>query len=163
LEHITDERPRPHFCFQTIRADSIEEKVAAFCKGSFDPLSTVIVKDEIEIEAGSGQAFPPSIDIRKDTQGRLEYSVNVDRDAVLVIPGNHAPGWRALVDGEEVELFEANILAKGIFVSRGKHEIKLRYLPGSFLWGVSISLSSLLVVLLLFLGARLRFERRSSG
>ena len=64
-------------------------------------------------------------------------------EGIAVFPGNAAPGWHARIDGRRAEVFEANLFAKGVLVPAGDHEIVLRYLPASFLWGVVISLASI--------------------
>ena len=67
-------------------------------------------------------------------------------EGIAVFPGNAAPGWHARIDGRRAEVFEANLFAKGVLVPAGDHEIVLRYLPASFLWGVVISLVSIGII-----------------
>lgn len=55
--------------------------------------------------------------------GRLKLS----RDKLLVLSIPYSTGWRAFVDGREVGTHKANIMFLSFPVSRGEHEIVLRY------------------------------------
>jgi len=92
---------------------------------------------------GDAEPKPASIIVREEGQGFGLYSTSLPRPGVAVFPGNYSPGWRTRIDGRRTEVFEANLLARGVLVPAGDHEIVLRYLPASFLWGVVISLASI--------------------
>jgi hypothetical protein len=159
-------RPRgPSAVFSTRHAVTPEEKLKVFTGGDFDPWETVITEEEISIRAGSEAApgFPvasAAISVRKVVQGRGWYEADLPREGIVVFPGNSASGWRAWIDGRSTRVFEVNLFAKGVLVPPGKHEIVLRYLPGSFLLGAAVSMATALVFLAGALVLRLRLRRR---
>jgi uncharacterized membrane protein YfhO len=57
------------------------------------------------------------------------------------------PGWRALVDGEPVEIHRANAIFQVLKLASGRHRIELEYRPGAYVWGHRISAVSLMAVL----------------
>ena len=109
----------------------------------------IITEKDIILPESPGNADTKAggVLIRKEIQGRGWYSVSLPREGIAVFPGNAAPGWHARIDGRRAEVFEANLFAKGVLVPAGDHEIVLRYLPASFLWGVVISLASIGLIL----------------
>src|SRR4029077_6660446 len=70
-------------------------------------------------------------------------------------------GWRAYLDGRRVQLDFANHAFLGVFVPKGRHHVKLQYLPESFTRGRNISFATLgaLVIAAVFPSARRRFQK----
>ena len=164
-------RPRgPSAVFSTRRAVTPEEKLMVFTGGDFDPWETAITEEKISITAGpeASPGFPAAsaaVTVRKVLQGRGWYEAELPREGIVVFPGNSARGWRAWIDGRSARIFEVNLFAKGVLVPPGKHEIVLRYLPGSFLLGAAVSAATALVLMAgaLFPGLRLRRRVRPAS
>ncbi len=141
FEPIAEHRATPFVAFRTAEAATLKEKLAIFIDENFDPLRAVIVEKDVWRARSIGTLDVPEAEVRitKEAQGLGWYSVDLSRDGLLVVPGHAAPGWRAWIDGNNVKIFEANIFSKAIAVPSGHHEVILRYLPTSFVWGVAIS------------------------
>ncbi len=145
FERIAGTGALPAIAFRAARAVELEDKLRIFTADTFDPSRDIITeKDNLLPESrGNSDAKAGAVLIRKEIQGRGWYSVSLPSEGVAVFPGNAAPGWQARIDGRRTEVFEANLFAKGVLVPAGDHEIVLRYLPASFLWGAAISLASI--------------------
>lgn len=61
--------------------------------------------------------------------GALDARCEVDAPSAVVFVEQHAPGWRALVDGREAPVYRANLLVMAVRVPAGAHTISLRYSP----------------------------------
>jgi len=61
----------------------------------------------------------------------LSLSTDLLKPAFLVYTESYDKSWRALLDGETVSLYRANVGFKGLAVPAGKHTIRLMYRP----WG----------------------------
>jgi len=110
-------------------------------------------------------AVPRCADGRESGTARLErlspellrIQVNAERQVMLVQTDSFYPGWTAELDGVPVPLHRVNLIFRGVIVSKGLHEIVLRYTPTPLrrsLWvglGAAILLS-LLSLLGLFRG-----------
>ena len=159
-------RPRlPSAVFSTRHAVTPEEKLRVFTGSDFDPWQAALTEEEISIAGGSesapaAPAGSATVAVRKTIQGRGWYEAELPREGIVVFPGNSAPGWRARVDGRSARVFGVNLFAKGVLVPAGKHEIVLRYLPGSFILGAAVSLATTFVLLAGALVLRLRVRRR---
>lgn len=78
--------------------------------------------------------------------GRMRIEVNPVADGLLIVSDLFYPGWKATVDGRAVEILRANYLLRAIPVTAGKHVVEMRYEPGSFRIGLSLSALGCLVV-----------------
>jgi hypothetical protein len=163
LEQIAETGASPFIVFRAVRAAEVKDKLGIFAGDEFDPLKEVITeKDTILPESpGNTDTQAGAVLIRKEVQGRGWYSVSLLREGVAVFPGNYAPGWHARVDGRRADVFEANIFSKGVVVPSGRHEIVLRYLPVSFLWGAAVSLIALGLTLSGLIAFSLRSKRKA--
>jgi uncharacterized membrane protein YfhO len=57
-----------------------------------------------------------------------------------VLAENHYPGWRAYLDGRQVEVLRVNYAQRGVPVPAGEHEVSFRYRPASVVAGLAVSL-----------------------
>lgn len=87
---------------------------------------------------------------------RLEIHLSAMSPGWLVLSDVWYPGWRAQVDGEQVQLLRANYLFRALRVPVGEHRIVLAYQPLSFWGGAALSLFSILVAGFIFVRLRQR-------
>ena len=80
---------------------------------------------------------------------------------MLVLNDAHAPGWVARVDGVEVPMALANGAMRGIAVSAGRHQVSFDYDTSNVVWGLGLSLATLLGLGAFALFARFPKERVS--
>jgi hypothetical protein len=78
-------------------------------------------------------------------------------DGMVVISESYFPGWKATVDGRPAALQEVDGALQGVAVPRGRHQVRLSYLPWSFVIGSILSCTGLLGICLL--GWRSRREK----
>ncbi len=85
---------------------------------------------------------PGRVEIRRDGSGyRLE--AEMERRGYVVTSIAAWRGWRAVVAGRELPLAYANHAFVAFSLPVGRHEVRLRYLPASFVWGRAITFASL--------------------
>ena len=68
----------------------------------------------------------------------------------LIINDLFHNGWKAILDGIPVEIERVNYIFKGIEIPAGNHHLELRFMPSGFIFGVSLSIATLLIIILLF-------------
>jgi hypothetical protein len=84
---------------------------------------------------------------------QLKYDVNSDKGGVIVFSEIYYPGWTATVDGEPVELGRVNYILRALNVKPGKHEVVLSFFPKSVDTTETIANISLIILILVVLGA----------
>lgn len=95
-------------------------------------------------------------------------SINAPGNGVLVVSDQYYPGWKALVDGKEEEIFPRYEVFRGVGLSAGAHTVEFIYDPESFKIGAKISFATaaLLVALVLYeytKNLRRKTSRKSSA
>jgi membrane protein YfhO len=90
-----------------------------------------------------------------------EMVLDVDAAAPALIATSIVawPGWQLALDGRAAPTVSYNHAFLGFLVSPGRHRAVLTYLPGSFLWGLGVSLASLAVGIFLLWRSRQRQSR----
>jgi hypothetical protein len=102
---------------------------------------------------------PGVVSTRQDGNGFL-MTATMENDGWVVVSESAWPGWRAYVDDHRVTTKFADHALLGVFVPKGKHRIRLVYLPVSFTRGRAISVSTLgLLVVGWWIGRRRREDR----
>jgi hypothetical protein len=71
--------------------------------------------------------------------GRTLATVGAAAGSILLWSESWSPGWRATVDGRQVSVVRVNGLVMGVLLPAGSREVKLEYLPESFIAGAAVS------------------------
>jgi hypothetical protein len=88
---------------------------------------------------------------RERGMNRLGFDVEVagPEPSLLIIGENFYPGWKAYIDGKEVDYLRTNFLFGGVIVPEGSHRVELFYRPKSFHDGMKLTFVGLAVWLIL--------------
>jgi hypothetical protein len=124
---------------------------------AFDPERRVIVSKQPDFRSSPSQPA---------TQNRTEVvsiGINdvvvrseISEPSILVLSQTYYPGWKAIVDGQDTPVFDANLLLTGVALSPGAHEVRFVYDPESVKIGALLSAVSLIIIV------GLLYERRRS-
>jgi len=101
----------------------------------------------------------PGVDFEQKVDGKIsnfnyeldQISIDVEstNKALLFLSESFDPGWRAFVNGKEVEVMRANYIFQAIVIPEGKHKVKFIYDPKSFKIGKRLSFVTLAFLLIL--------------
>ena len=117
---------------------------------SWKPRREAIVEHPIDGLGGDGgtariETYDPE---------RVVIDATSDGPGMLVLSDLHYPGWKAEVDGEEVDIERVNYLMRGVPLADGEHRVEFRYEPASWRIGWILSLAGLIVMVLLLVSGR---------
>jgi hypothetical protein len=114
-----------------------------------DPRTTVVLEEEStspavsEVEPPATGARTTSAGITEDTPDRIAVNADLEKPGWLVLRDNYFPGWKAEVDGAPARILRADYAFRAVALSAGSHRVVFRYRPGSFYWGIGVSLAAL--------------------
>ncbi len=140
--------PRAIAVNRWIVANSDQEAVRLLSDPEFDPARTAVVQNpepstktveqlaSIPMRTDDSAALVTLVSYRSE---KIVIQANTANDAVLLLSDTYYPGWRCAIDGENVPIFIADFLFRGIHLPPGNHEIVFSYEPQSFIWGLRIS------------------------
>ena len=105
---------------------------------TFDPRSGVLVeRDPIRAPVARFDGVARIIRRRSD---RIEIETRSSSPAFLTLIEGAMPGWRAWVDDQPATVERANALFIGTEVPAGSHRVEFRFLPGTAVIGVALSI-----------------------
>ncbi|MFH2010393.1 MAG: YfhO family protein [bacterium] len=164
VQELPQALPRAFVVYRTERPPDRPSREARL--RDFDPAQVALVETPAAAlrTPGGESATPASVRHRSPGGARVTLEVDTPRAGLLVFAESWYPGWRARVDGKEVDVHRVNHALMGIKVPAGHHRIRLTFAPRSLRWGAVLSLLALLGILLLALGplaARKLFRRNA--
>ena len=74
----------------------------------------------------------------------MEGTINSDRDGLFYASIPYEKGWTAYVDGEEVEIKPIGGSMISFDITKGEHDIVLKYVPNGFKPGLAVSIVCML-------------------
>jgi hypothetical protein len=95
-------------------------------------------------------------EIREYGSDRIIIDLYAQAPGVLVLTDVFYPGWKATVDGRDVDIYRANGLFRAVAVDSGKHEVQMIYDPWRFTVGLWASMLSIGTCALLIMKAQFR-------
>ena len=100
------------------------------------------------------------VNVTKYTGAELELNIQRSSPGFLVINEIYYPaGWKALLNGEEIQIYKTNYFLRGLIIPPGNHELILDFQPNSFSQGTLISWLSVALQLLLGLWVGIMWYR----
>ena len=90
------------------------------------------------------------------TDTRLEGKVTAVEGGVLYTSIPFDEGWTVTVDGEKAESYKIFETFLAFDMPEGEHEIVLTYFPKGLIPGIAVSVASVLLLVLLYIGTRMQ-------
>ncbi len=122
------------------KVQSQDEEILALNKTD---LSRVAILSEKMNEVGDHFAPDSSAFIKLTSYHpqKLEYISENSKEGFAVFSENYYPyGWKASVDGKQVEIFRVNYSLRGLKIPAGKHKIVMQFEPEVIKTGTKITL-----------------------
>lgn len=97
------------------------------------------------------ESLNASVNILNYEPNSIKIEVESEEDALLLLSDNYYPGWKAYINGKEVEILRANYTFRAIVVPEGKSMVEFKYLPQSFKLGTYLAGFGLIIIVVLLL------------
>ena len=105
-----------------------------------------------------------AIQLKSYKPNELAYNYNVAEDRVAVFSEIYYPyGWKAYVDGQEIEHFKANYVLRAAVLPKGEHELVFKFEPEVVQKGSIITLASgVILLVLILLGFFFKYRKKTA-
>lgn len=144
---------RARIVYSYIKTGTVKELNDLLLSDNFNPQREVILEKDVNYQspcAKEGQNCPNyQLDWLSDKDQKIVIKITAPEKGILVLADTYYPGWKAYIDGQETEIFAANLNQRAIIVEKGTHLVKFIYQPNSFKTGFLISALSHLVIIFL--------------
>ncbi|MCK6474578.1 MAG: YfhO family protein [Planctomycetes bacterium] len=140
---------RAYLCTQAAPVADWQEAIECLRQGH-DVHRTVLVEDPELVQSMAPAVPVPELAgtcrITSFEPERLVVEVDASAPALLVLKEAYYPGWRARIDGAELNCIPANAWMRAVPVPAGRHTVELYYRPTH--WYLGVGLSTLALVAL---------------
>ncbi len=126
-----------------------EAKISDNTSGTFT--CNLVMLDEELFQKAYQQFSRSTLDATAVSGTQLSGTINAVEDGLFYTSIPYVAGWRAYVDGEEVEITPVGDAMLAFKLSAGEHTIDLKYSPEGFKAGIVISLLGLFIFILMIL------------
>ncbi len=112
-------------------------------------------------EQGYKKLSESTLDCTKSTDTLILGTIDVKEDGLFYTSISYDKGWKAYVDSKEVEITPVGDALVAFKLSKGHHEIKLKYTPKGFVLGVVMTFVAVAVfVALIYLNKKKAFFKK---
>lgn len=152
--HDRNARPEAWLADRVVPSLGLEESLGAIGANVADSSPWAVIEgapasSRVPLEPGE------SVTLKRFAPGRIEVRATTKQKRWLVVNESWNRGWRVHADGARVKPLVANAVFQAFELAPGEHVITLRYLPGSFLAGLAVSMLAIAITLwVLFEGRR---------
>ena len=133
--------------------------MALLADPDFDPFSEVLLAGSPAGFAVSEPLHADTLDVIEAKPERMRLRAELAAPGWLVLGEWTYPGWQARINGAERPIYRADYGLRAVPLGTGAHEIEFVYRPTMLYAGAAWSLGTLLIVLVLLAGSRLRALR----
>jgi hypothetical protein len=155
--------PRARLAVHAEQASTATQALERTLAGDFDPWQEVVVEqysssrresDERKLDTlagandgGSAQSSEQRVRWVVDEPERLRIELDTLQDAWLVVSDAHWPGWKAMVNGQEQQIYRANYYFRAVRVPAGHSTVEMRYADHSMWLGIPVTVLSAMGIL----------------
>jgi hypothetical protein len=109
------------------------QALSLMLKPGFDAAKEAVLCEPLP--AGMPAASQPAVPVHlqyqmeQDEPDYQRFSVELNRENLVIFAEVMFPGWKVFVDGRPVPLLAADYLLRGLFMDAGKHRVEFRFEP----------------------------------
>ncbi|CAN5728015.1 hypothetical protein BH23CHL3_BH23CHL3_08860 [soil metagenome] len=122
-----------------VRSSDDQMGLARLASGEVDGAEVAYVKGEPPTVSPPPGGAEPDVTVASWSPDGMTLDVTHSGEGLLVVSQVYSEGWKATVDGEEVNVLQTDHALLGIPVGPGEHSIHLHYEPDSLALGLWIS------------------------
>jgi hypothetical protein len=154
--------PRAYLLGNAHVEEDTDKAIEYIFSGEFDPAFDVVLERPVDFDRGS-ISYPIEAEIVEYSNNEAIIEYESPAPAVLYFSDLYYPGWRAELDGEEVEILRANVVGRAVEAPAGRHVVKFYYLPLSFTAGFIVTCAFLIAYAGLFVAENLLYGRKKKA
>jgi hypothetical protein len=134
-----DSAPTHAWIVHDVRPVTRGEALPLLTSGAVDPYQTALVEGAPPITSAPDDPAADSARVTAYEPDRVSIATRAAAPGLLVVSEIYESGWRAYVDGEEIEILPTHHALRGIPIPEGEHSVEMHYDPLSLRLGVWIS------------------------
>ena len=139
IVHERDSTPTHAWIVHDVRPVTRGEALPLLTSGAVDPYRTALVEGAPPVTVAPDDSAAESARVIAYEPDRVSIATQAAAPGLLVVSEIYESGWRAYVDGDEVEILPTDHALRGIPIPDGEHTVEMQYDPLSLRLGLWIS------------------------
>jgi hypothetical protein len=141
--------------------NSADEEMKVLGKIDTKNVATVSSADEGKsaLPARFAKDSLATLKLEEHLPNTIKYTSNNTQDGFAVFSENFYNGWKATIDGKEVDIHRVDYVLRGLAIPKGKHTIEFTFEPQVVKTGSTIALVSSILMILAIVGV-VYFEQK---
>jgi hypothetical protein len=139
IVHERDSMPTHAWIVHDVRHVTRGEALPLLTSGAVHPYQTALVEGAPPVTAAPDDSVAESARVIAYEPDRVSIATQAAAPGLLVVSEIYQSGWRAYVDGDEVEILPTDHALRGIPIPEGEHTVEMHYDPLSLRLGLWIS------------------------
>jgi hypothetical protein len=86
--------------------------------------------------------------VNYENPNKIIVDINVTIPSMLVLSEVWHPGWKAAVNGRLKKVYRVNYCQRGIWLDRGRHQVRLFFKPSAWVIGRNVTLGTLTLIII---------------
>lgn len=127
--------------------DEILEKLKS---DDFNPKEYIFLEENVSVPLNNAGTYKEA-SVTYYSPNEIHVKVYMDNPGFLVLSENYYPGWRAIDNDKETNIYRADYTLRSVYLDAGQHEIKFVYDPLSFKVGLWITIITALLLCIVVL------------
>lgn len=124
-----------------------EEALRRMHQPDFDPQRVALLEEVPALDLDSPSCDPQ--ELKSEVVAYADDEIIIDTEfaspGLLMVSERHEPGWKATLDGQQSDVLRADYLLRAVAVPAGRHTVHLQFRSPIYLWGLGITLCSLVL------------------
>lgn len=137
---------RAFLLYHVKQVDDFEEAIAIMKKEPLIYKKTALLEGNLPSDIKLGKEGQSKVAFLDYQANQITIDVETTENSVFVLSDAYYPGWKAYLDGKEVNIYPAFGALRAVFIPRGGHELKFCYRPWTFYLGAFLTFLSLISI-----------------
>ena len=148
-----DSAPVHAWIVHDVRPVTRGEALPLLTSGAVDPYQTALVEGAPPVTSAPDDPAAESARVTAYEPDLVSIATRAAAPGLLVVSESYESGWRAYVDGDEVEILPTHHALRGIRIPEGEHSVEMHYDPLSLRLGLRISAIAAAAMVVTFIAA----------
>jgi len=142
--------PRTSVAGNSLFSTSSDETIARLASRDYDALNTVIIAaPEGYSPSVSGIGSAGQVQVAHRDPNSVTLQAQLSRPGYVILLDRYDPNWQATLDGREAPVLRANQIFRAVYTPAGRHQIRFYYWQRGLKAGLTLSLATLAVCVVL--------------
>lgn len=106
---------------------------------NFELKKTLILEEKVIPEMKFAKDDNYLVKVNKYEGNKVLISTSAKTNMLLFLSDTYSPGWKARVDGKEVDIYRADYAFRAVPIPLGNHKVEFYYIPQAYVLGLEIS------------------------